>query len=424
MKRAVAKALLQVGGAVQHNGVLPALQQAASLVPEGTRCLSSSHPETPLSKILPPIVALPRQIIGTALSLTGKLVSSAASSGAAKSVVTSFAEEVLLKEQFVKLSELDVAYWTYWLASTGYTSQGGYKKLAEAAKAALPGLEAQQVASLVEGMHIQPAAHRQGQDQVGREGGRVKSVVAAGVPGGKGWHVEGAEDRRAGPSTLTRHCWTRWPATSALTSPSMRQRTSSRYTHPCPSTQANQILSALHDFGYYSRDLYDDIGDSIAYANHYLAPLKAPTDQVAKALATYAKFGHERADVMVTLARGISELGLSKLSQAARGEAVATALQALHTFHFYPEQVDALLYFTSEEPELFSGEQLKLADAVRAAVEAQTGGKLAVYKTNDDEDAAHWYGHHTAAAPAHHELFVLRESLVPKAYSPAALRPK
>ncbi|KAL6748927.1 mitochondrial F1F0 ATP synthase associated 36.3 kDa protein [Haematococcus lacustris] len=368
MKRAVAKALLQVGGAVQHNGVLPALQQAASLVPEGTRCLSSSHPETPLSKILPPIVALPRQIIGTALSLTGKLVSSAASSGAAKSVVTSFAEEVLLKEQFVKLSELDVAYWTYWLASTGYTSQGGYKKLAEAAKAALPGLEAQQVASLVEGMHMAKYTDKALLDEVAR-------------------HISAN--------------FTKYETEDLL-----------------------KILSALHDFGYYSRDLYDDIGDSIAYANHYLAPLKAPTDQVAKALATYAKFGHERADVMVTLARGISELGLSKLSQAARGEAVATALQALHTFHFYPEQVDALLYFTSEEPELFSGEQLKLADAVRAAVEAQTGGKLAVYKTNDDEDAAHWYGHHTAAAPAHHELFVLRESLVPKAYSPAALRPK
>ncbi|KAJ9511386.1 hypothetical protein QJQ45_029801 [Haematococcus lacustris] len=415
MKRAVAKALLQVGGKCSSAAAwlrkeAVSTRAAASLVPEGTRCLSSSHPETPLSKILPPIVALPRQIIGTALSLTGKLVSSAASSGAAKSVVTSFAEEVLLKEQFLKLSELDVAYWTYWLASTGYTSQvarraaqldhkhhhqeqqqqqqkytafacqrrhnvakqsskkGGYKKLAEAAKAALPGLEAQQVASLVEGMHMAKYSDKALLDEVAR-------------------HISAN--------------FTKYETEDLL-----------------------KILSALHDFGYYSRDLYDDIGDSIAYANHYLAPLKAPTDQVAKALATYAKFGHERADVMVTLARGISELGLSKLSQAARGEAVATALQALHTFHFYPEQVDALLYFTSEESELFSGEQLKLADAVRAAVEAQTGGKLAVYKTNDDEDAAHWYGHHTATAPAHHELFVLRESLVPKAYSPAALRPK
>jgi hypothetical protein len=34
--------------------------------------------------------------------------------------------------------------------------------------------------------------------------------------------------------------------------------------------------------------------------------------QVAKALAAYAKFDHERADLFVTLARGISELGLSK----------------------------------------------------------------------------------------------------------------
>ncbi len=45
----------------------------------------------------------------------------AATSGAVKSVVTKFAEDVLLKEQFVKLSELDVSYWAYWLSTTGYT---------------------------------------------------------------------------------------------------------------------------------------------------------------------------------------------------------------------------------------------------------------------------------------------------------------
>lgn len=52
----------------------------------------------------------------------GKLVVAAATSGAVKSAVTSFAEEVLLKEQFVKLNELDVPYWAYWLSTTGYTS--------------------------------------------------------------------------------------------------------------------------------------------------------------------------------------------------------------------------------------------------------------------------------------------------------------
>lgn len=30
---------------------------------------------------------------------------------------------MLLKEQFVKLSELDVAYWAYWLSTSGYSSQ-------------------------------------------------------------------------------------------------------------------------------------------------------------------------------------------------------------------------------------------------------------------------------------------------------------
>jgi hypothetical protein len=31
--------------------------------------------------------------------------------------------QVLMKEQFVKLAELDVAYWTYWLSTSGYASQ-------------------------------------------------------------------------------------------------------------------------------------------------------------------------------------------------------------------------------------------------------------------------------------------------------------
>ncbi len=64
-----------------------------------------------------------------------------------------------------------------------------------------------------------------------------------------------------------------------------------------------QILSALADFGHYEPMLFDDIGDSIAYANHYLAPIRAPVGEVAKALATYAKHGHERADLFVVLAR-------------------------------------------------------------------------------------------------------------------------
>jgi GrpB-like predicted nucleotidyltransferase (UPF0157 family) len=47
----------------------------------------------------------------------------AATSGAVKGVVAKFADDVLLQEQFVKLSELDMSYWAYWLATTGYESK-------------------------------------------------------------------------------------------------------------------------------------------------------------------------------------------------------------------------------------------------------------------------------------------------------------
>lgn len=49
----------------------------------------------------------------------------AATSGQAKGVVASFADGVLLKEQFVKLTELDVSYWAYWLSTCGYSSKVG-----------------------------------------------------------------------------------------------------------------------------------------------------------------------------------------------------------------------------------------------------------------------------------------------------------
>jgi protein phosphatase 1 regulatory subunit 42 len=52
----------------------------------------------------------------------GQLVKSAATSGQAKGAVSSFADNVLMKEQFVKLEELDVPYWAYWLSTCGYSS--------------------------------------------------------------------------------------------------------------------------------------------------------------------------------------------------------------------------------------------------------------------------------------------------------------
>ncbi len=71
----------------------------------------------------------------------------------------------------------------------------------------------------------------------------------------------------------------------------------------------------------------------------------------------------------------------------------------------------------------FSAEELKEADKVVAAIEAQTGGSLQTYVPSHDEDADHWYGHH-GHAPSNYQLYVFRDALVPNSYSPASLRTK
>lgn len=44
------------------------------------------------------------------------------------------------------------------------------------------------------------------------------------------------------------------------------------------------MLNTFAKFNHYSTALFDDIGDSIAYCNHYLAPMKAPACQVRRVL--------------------------------------------------------------------------------------------------------------------------------------------
>mmetsp|Transcript_6978 Transcript_6978/g.11861 ORF Transcript_6978/g.11861 Transcript_6978/m.11861 type:complete len:370 (+) Transcript_6978:35-1144(+) len=368
MRRSVVKLLQQVAGPVSGDAALPVIQAAMPLSQQA-RAMSGGHsPETPLSKVLPPLMALPRQVVNTAFSLTGKLVVAAATSGAVKSMVAKFADDVLLKEQFVKLGELDISYWAYWLSTAGYSDAAGFRKIAGAAILNLPSMEPQQVTDLVVGFH-----------SAGVNNKDLLTAVAA--------HIS---------ANFTKY-------------------------------ETEQLLKVLHvfsDFGFYERATFDDIADSITYANSYLAPMKAPVQEVVGALALYAKNSHERADLFVTLARGVSEVALGELAAPARKASVVAALSALKRFSFYPEQVDALLYYAEAEAELFSTEELALAKSVKSEAEAQSGSKLATYKAGSTEDVAHWYAHHGHTAPAQHELYVFRSALVPKSYSPAAMRAK
>lgn len=360
MRRGIS-VLVQAASGAMREGMGSATQR------EAVRAMSSAHPETALSKFMPAVAGAPRLAFDTAVSLTGKLIVGAATSGPIKSLVTSFADKVVIEEALVKIEDLDPSYWAYWLSATGYTSQAGFKKLADAAKAKASAFSPEQVTNLITGL-----TSVRYYDKDLYEG--LASNISAN--------------------------FTKFDTFQLLT-----------------------ILKSYASAGHYSAQLFDDIADSITYCNHYLAPVKASTEDVIAAIAAYAKFSHERADLLVTLARGISEVGLSKLSPEARHDAVVSGVRSLSALDFYPEQIDALLYYATTNPEAYSADELKDVEKVKATVEAQAGGSLQTYVQNDNEDAVHWYGHHQTP-PSQYELYVFRESLVPATYSPLEMRKK
>ena len=134
----------------------------------------SDTPETPLSKFMPQIAAIPGQAISAIVGLTGKAIVGVATSGPVKGLVTNFGDRLVVEESIVNIADLDPAYWAYWLSTTGYTNQAGgfhehakqdtlgmlmqitctgFKKLGEAAKAKAAAFNPEQVTSLITGLH-------------------------------------------------------------------------------------------------------------------------------------------------------------------------------------------------------------------------------------------------------------------------------
>lgn len=323
-------------------------------------------PTTPLSAVMPGVVALPRQVVGTALGLVQKAVIGAATSGYAKGLVTSFAEKAIVDEAIVKVEDVDVPFWAYWLSASGYTSHAGFKKFAEAAKLKVAALAPQQVVDLT--VAFQRASYYD-------------------------------KDLFAGIAANVSANFTKYDTEGLL-----------------------KVLSAFLEFGFYEQAAFDDIADSITYCNHYLAPLRAPVAELSAAFAAYAKAGHERGDLFAALARGISESALSALPAAERKAVVMQTLRAFHAFQFWPESADALFHAAKSGADAFSADELKEVEKYQTIVEDAVGGELKVFKEGDDVDAVHWYGHMTPA-PSSYNLYVFRDSLVPKAYSPASIRP-
>lgn len=322
-------------------------------------------PSTPLSGFMPTVSKLPRQVVNTALGLVGSTLTGLAKSGMVKSAVTRFADSLVIDESLVKVEDLDVPFWSALLATGGYNNPAGFKKFAAAVLPKVAGLDASNLAKLATTFKL-----------VGFYDKELFNALATAVS--------------ANFTTLE-------------------------------TDEALEILSAFTTFDHYSQELFDDLADSITYTNHYLAPLKISADKVAAGLAAFAKYKHERADLMTTLSRGLSEMALDKLSSAARAEAVGDALRAFNTFKFYPEAVEAVLYVARVHPEDFSPAQLAEAKTAQSGAEEAHGGHLHVYDAATEEhDASHWYTHHTAVKHEYN-LYVFRDSLVQPTYVPSSI---
>jgi hypothetical protein len=91
--------------------------------------MASGTPETPMSKFMPQIAAIPRQTFNAVVGLAGSAIVGTATSGPVKSLVSSFADKLVIEEAIVKIEDMDPSYWAYWLALTGYSSSAGERFL-------------------------------------------------------------------------------------------------------------------------------------------------------------------------------------------------------------------------------------------------------------------------------------------------------
>lgn len=82
-----------------------------------------------------------------------------------------------------------------------------------------------------------------------------------------------------------------------------------------------KLLPAYASHDYFDQQLWDDVADSIAYCNHYLAPSRIPISDLAALFAAYAKY-EVRGPGRLGGAEGMHKVGMqtrTKLQQRGRG---------------------------------------------------------------------------------------------------------
>lgn len=271
----------------------------------------------PLQKIVPPIIGGIKAGVDGIKNGIPAAASAIANSGATRGAIAYFADNVLLSGLVGKPSELELSKWAAWLADNGYANKEGWAKIVEGAREQLPSLTPADVSALV------PALHSRGLYDRELFEGFAKIIRA-------------------------------------------------RYTEfETPALCA--IVAAFAENDYFEVGLYDDIADSIAYCNHYLAPTATPLPHIAAAFAAYAKYGHDRADLFIALARAIHEDSLRALDGAALKATVTPLLSAFIKMHFWPDCTEPLILIA--EARTGSADASVVADAT-ARLRAVSGGSL------------------------------------------------
>lgn len=180
------------------------------------------------------------------------------------------------------------------------------------------------------------------------------------------------------------------------------------------------LCSAIEAFaanGHFDQGLWDDAADGVVYCNHYLAPTKVPVATLAAVFAAYAKYGVDRADLFVSLARSINEDRLRPLPDAELGKVATSLLQSFKKLDFWPDVTEALVLAGKVRPGVsvdgalaeFAAKKLAAGAGASASSPWLEGG----YK-----DPEHFHGR----AFGEYNMYVLRDELTPKYYSPAAAR--
>ena len=317
----------------------------------------------PLQSIVPPIItAISTTVRGVQKGLPAAY-EGLISSGAAKSAVAWFADRALLSGYFLSTTHLDLPKWADFLSRGGYTDRAGWSKIIEG---------------------VRPAVEKG--DLTAEE---AEVLVAA-------LHRADLYDK---------------PLFSGLAAILRAQFTTATTEGLC------SAIEAFAANGHFDAGLWDDAADSIAYCNHYLAPTKVPVATIASVFAAYAKYGCDRADLFVSLARALDEDRLRPLPDAELGKIATSLLQSFKTLDFWPDVTEALILAGRTRPGVSVDGGLAEFAAKKVAGGAAGGGG-SKWLEGGYKDPEHFHG----AAFGEYNMYVLRDELTPKYYSPAAAR--